>query len=114
MLADTTSCLVEIDPDHKQHEELQGCEFGYYLFDTLPPIEINEVVFPKEHPKVTVTDPQGHELTLANPYHTKDEIQHLVDGLEGDHYEIILELQSLDPSVQNTGNWSKPFRPLLH
>ena len=53
------SCLVEIDPDTKQNEEPQGCKFGYYLFDTLPPTEVNEVVVPKELPKVTVTDPQG-------------------------------------------------------
>ena len=91
------SHLVKIDPDTKQNDEPQGCEFGYYLFDTLPPIEVNEVMVPKEPPKVTVTDPQGHELTLVNPYHTKNEVQNLIDGLEGDHYEIISELQSLDP-----------------
>ena len=58
-LAHTMSCLVEIDPDTKQNEEPQGCKFGYYLFDTLPPTEVNKVVVPKELPKVTVTDPQG-------------------------------------------------------
>ena len=37
-LADTMKHLVDIDPDTTQPEEELGCEFGYYIFDSLPPI----------------------------------------------------------------------------
>ena len=35
-LADTMSHLVAIDPSIQNENEPYGCEFGYYVFDTLP------------------------------------------------------------------------------
>ena len=37
------SRLIEIDPDMEQLHEEDGHEFGYYVFDILPPIEVNVV-----------------------------------------------------------------------
>ena len=35
-LADTMSQLIKINPQIQQDSELEGYEFGYYTFDTLP------------------------------------------------------------------------------
>ena len=90
------SRLVDIDPATKQEDEPLGCEFGYYLFDPLPPIEVNEVSY-TALPKIMVSDPEGHELVLLNPSKEELKVQDLIDGLEGDHYEVVAELQALDP-----------------
>ena len=37
------SRLIEIDPNVEQLPEEDGHEFGYYAFDILPPIEIQEI-----------------------------------------------------------------------
>ena len=37
------SRLIDIDPSTKIPPEDQGCEFGYYLFDLLPPISTEEI-----------------------------------------------------------------------
>ena len=44
-----------------------------------------------------VCDPEGHELVLLNPSKEELKVQDLIDGLEGDHYEVVAELQALDP-----------------
>ena len=93
-LADTMSRLVNIDPATK--DKPLGCEFGYYLFDPLPPIEVNEVSC-TALPKIMVCDPKGHELVLLNPSKEDLKVQDLIDGLEGHHYEVVAELQALDP-----------------
>ena len=95
--ADTMSCLVNIDPETKQNKEPQGCEFGYYVFDTIPPISVENIQVSTEAPKVIVTDSQGHELTLLDLLKTEDDLQRLVDRLDRQHYEIINELQAQDP-----------------
>ena len=93
MLADTMSCLVNIDPGTKQDEEPQGCKFGYYVFNTLPPISVEKKQISPETPKVMVTDPQGHELILLDPINGENDLQRLVDRLDVQHYKIISELQ---------------------
>ena len=55
-LANTMSRLVDIDPATKQEDEPPGCKFGYYLFDPLPPIKVNEVSY-TALPKITISDP---------------------------------------------------------
>ena len=90
------SRLVNIDPATKQEDEPPSCEFGYYLFDPLPPIKVNEVSC-TTLPKIIVCDPEGHELVLLNPSKEELKVQDLIDGLEGDHYEVVAELQALDP-----------------
>ena len=37
------SCLITIDPDTELLPEEQGCEYGYYLFDPLPPIYTDDI-----------------------------------------------------------------------
>ena len=47
ILADTLSCLIDIDPDTQLIPEGNGYEFGYAAFEKLPEIhsfEINEVI----------------------------------------------------------------------
>ena len=42
-LADTISRLTEIDPQVQQEPEPEGYEFGYYIFDNLPNIEVTDI-----------------------------------------------------------------------
>ena len=42
-LADTMSRLIEIDPQSEQEPEPKGYEFGYYVFDNLPNIEVHDI-----------------------------------------------------------------------
>ena len=42
-LADTMSCLINIDPQIQPEPEPEGHEFGYYTFDPLPTLEVNEI-----------------------------------------------------------------------
>ena len=49
VLADTLSCLVDIDPDTPLTPEGQGYEFGYTIFEEFPKVktktyEVNEVI----------------------------------------------------------------------
>ena len=37
------SRLIEIDPNIELTAEEDGFEFGYYAFDVLPPIEMQEI-----------------------------------------------------------------------
>ena len=42
-LANTMSRLIDIDPQTQQDSEPEGCEFGYYTFDTLPTMEVSNI-----------------------------------------------------------------------
>ena len=42
-LADTMSCLIEIDPQIQLEPEPKGYEFGYYTFDSLPALEVQDI-----------------------------------------------------------------------
>ena len=42
-LADTMSCLIEIDPQNQSEPEPEGYEFGYYTFDQLPALEVHNI-----------------------------------------------------------------------
>ena len=42
-LADTMSRLIEIDSQVQQVPEPEGYEFGYYVFDNLPNIEVTDI-----------------------------------------------------------------------
>ena len=61
----------------------------------MPPIKVNEVSY-TALPKIMVSDPEGHELVLLNPSKEQLKVQDLIDGLKGDHYEVVAELQALD------------------
>ena len=52
-LADTMSCLIEIDPQIQSEPEQEGFEFGYYTFDQLPALEIHDIqTSSQDDPKV--------------------------------------------------------------
>ena len=42
-LADTMSRLIDIDPTTQLESEPEGYEFGYYVFDPLPPMSVEEI-----------------------------------------------------------------------
>ena len=42
-LADTMSQLINIDPQIQQDSEPEEYEFGYYMFDTLPALEVSNI-----------------------------------------------------------------------
>ena len=42
-LADTMSCLIEIDPQIQSEPEPEGYEFGYYTFDSLPAVDVHDI-----------------------------------------------------------------------
>ena len=42
-LVNTMSRLINIDPQVQQESEPEGYEFGYYIFDTLPALEVSNV-----------------------------------------------------------------------
>ena len=44
-LADTMSRLIEIDSQVQHEPEPEGYEFGYYVFDNLPSIEVTDIEF---------------------------------------------------------------------
>ena len=42
-MADTISRLIDINPQIQQESEPEGYEFGYYMFDTLPTLEVSNI-----------------------------------------------------------------------
>ena len=69
ILADTLSCLIDIDPDTQLTPEGDGYEFGYAVFEELPDIhtfEINEVIAGDKEIKI---DPDLHDTLqcIDNP-----------------------------------------------
>ena len=94
-LADTMSWLVDIDPTTTLPPEPHGFEFGYYLFDKLPPIKANAVMHDTLPPVITITSPDGNTIMLMDPNDPDHDIQRMVEGLDGGHYEILSILQAL-------------------
>ena len=88
-IADTMSRLVDIDPTTKLPPETHGFEFWYYLFDKLPPIEVNAVLHNMLLPVITITSSDGNTIMLMDPNDPDHDIQRMVEGLDGGHYEIL-------------------------
>ena len=59
-LADTMSHLIAIDPQVQSEAEPEGYEFGYYTFDQLPALDIQEI-------QTTPSDDQNGNLTCELP-----------------------------------------------
>ena len=82
ILADTLSCLVDIDPDARLDPENAGWEFGYYVFETLPKLSSEEIVQVCEvlsGTNVIIPDPDLQEpftQQLMSPL-TNDQLQAL-------------------------------------
>ena len=79
------SHLVDIDPNTTKPEEEFGCEFGYYIFDSIPPIsgeevEVEEVCTIDLLPSITITDPDNDTHLPLDP---KDP-RLTLDAMKGD------------------------------
>ena len=95
-LAHTMSQLIDIDPSTKIPPEDQGCEFGYYLFDPLPPISIEEICHIDDTPVITITNPENETLTYLDPKDPGGDVDRLLALLDDKHYEVISSLQDHD------------------
>ena len=100
-LADTMSHLVAIDPSIQNENEPYGCEFSYYAFDTLPPIEIEVIMVGNQLPSITLTDVEGHTKTLFHTDHITTIEKALEEHLTGEKLEELSELQGNDPFCKN-------------
>ena len=90
------SRLISIDPDTKLPPEDQGCEYGYYLFDPLPPISTEDVYHIDDIPKITITNPDEVTLTYFDPKDPGGDVDRLLSLLDGERYEVISSLQDRD------------------
>ena len=88
-LADTMSHLVTIDPDTELLPEEQGCEYGYYLFDPLPPIYTDGICHIDDIPETTITNPEDETLTYFDPKNPGGDVDRLLSLLDGEHYELV-------------------------
>ena len=59
-LADTMSRLIEIDPQVQSEAEPEGYEFGYYTFDQLPALDVQEI-------QTSSQDDQNRDLVCELP-----------------------------------------------
>ena len=98
-LADTMSRLITIDPDTELLPEEQGCEYGYYLFDPLPPIHTDDICHIDDIPEITITNPDDETLTYFDPKNPGGDVDRLLSLLDGEHYEVISSLQDRDAFV---------------
>ena len=95
-LADTMSRLIAIDPETKLPPEDQGCEYGYYLFDPLPPISTEDVCHVDDLPEITITNPDQVISTYFDPKDPGGDVDRLLSLLDGEHYKVISSLQDRD------------------
>ena len=90
------SQLINIDPDTELLPEEQGCEYGYYLFDPLPPIHTNDIYHIDDIPEITITNPENETLTYFDTKDPGGDVDRLLSLLDGEHYEVISSLQDRD------------------
>ena len=95
-LADTMSRLISIDLETELPPEDQGCEYGYYLFDPLPPISMEDVCHVDDIPEITITNPDQVTSTYFDPKDPGGDVDRLLSLLDGEHYEVISSLQDRD------------------
>ena len=97
-ISDTMNRLIDIDPSTKIPPEDPGCEFGYYLFDPLPPISTEEMCNIDDILVITITKPEDETLTYLDPKDPGGDVDRLLALLDGEHYEVISSLQDCDTS----------------
>ena len=95
-LADTMSRLISIDPETELPPEDQGCEYGYYLFDPLPPICTEDVCHVDDIPEITITNPDQVTSRYFDPKDPGGDVDRLLSLLDGEYYEVISSLQDRD------------------
>ena len=59
--------MIDIDPSRRIPPEDPGCEFGYYLFDLLPPIATEEICNIDDIPVIIITNPEDETLNYLDP-----------------------------------------------
>ena len=91
-LTDTMSRLIAIDPEAELPPEDQGCEYGYYLFDPLPPISTEDVCHINDIPEITITNLDQITSTYFDPKDPGGDVDRLLSLLDGEHYEVISSL----------------------
>ena len=91
--ADMKSRLISIDLNTELPPEDQGCEYGYYLFDPLPPICTEDICHVDDIPGITITHPDQVTLTYFDPKDPGGDVDRLLSLLDGEHYEVISSLQ---------------------
>ena len=90
------SRLINIDPDTELLPEEQGCEYGYYLFDPLPPIHTDDIYHIDDIPEITITNLEDETLTYFDPKDPGGDVDRLLSFLDSEHYEVISSLQDRD------------------
>ena len=75
-LADTMNRLINIDPQIQQDSEPEGYEFGYYIFDTLPTLEVSNIETTQDVSSNHESDPNNNSLVeLPMDNNTLSELQ---------------------------------------
>ena len=92
-LTGTMSQLIDIDPSIEIPPEDQGCEYGYYLFDPLPPISTEEVCNIDIMPVITIINSEDETSIYLDPKDPGDDFDRLLALLDGEHYEVVSSLK---------------------
>ena len=87
------SRLISIDLDTELSPEDQECEYGYYLFDPLPPTSTEDVCHIDDIPEITITNPDQVTLTYFDPKDPGGDVDRLLSLLDSKHYKVISSLQ---------------------
>ena len=74
-LADTMSQLINIDPQIQQDSEPEGYEFSYYMFDTLPTLEISNIETTQDTSGNDKSDPNDKPMELPIDNNTLSDLQ---------------------------------------
>ena len=74
-LTNTMSRLINIDPQIQQEAELEGYEFGYDTFDTLPAMEVSNIYTAKETTSKNGKDVMEDTIELPIPDDVLSDLQ---------------------------------------
>ena len=77
--------MIDIDPSTRVPPEDPDCEFGYYLFDPLPPIATEEICNMDDIPVITITNQENETLTYLDPKDPGGDVDRLLALLDGEH-----------------------------
>ena len=73
-----------------------GCEFGYYIFDSLLPISVEEVCTIDLLPSITIMNPDNETCLILDPMDPGGDAERFLELLNHEHYEIVSSLQDQD------------------
>ena len=69
------SRLININPQIQQDSEPEGYEFGYYMFDTLPTLEVSNIETTQDVSSNDESDPNDNLIELPLDNDTLFELQ---------------------------------------